>query len=57
MNHARWVLPLAAIMAAGAGGYWLGQNGTILPQVTTSTSSAQTSKPAPSGPVIYYRDP
>ena len=57
MNRARWVLPLAAILTAGVGGYWLGQNGVVLPQLMTSTSSVQTNKPTPSGPVIYYRDP
>jgi Cu(I)/Ag(I) efflux system membrane fusion protein len=57
MNRAQWVLPLAGILAASMGGYWLGQNGVRLPELITSTSSAQTNSPAPSGPIIYYRDP
>ena len=52
MNRYAWLL-LAAIVAAGATGYWLGQNrvGELMP----SPGPADT--PAPSGPVLYYRDP
>jgi membrane fusion protein, copper/silver efflux system len=57
MSRAQWVLPLAAILAVGVGGYWLGHNGVGLPELMTSTSSAQTNRPVSSGPVIYYRDP
>jgi Cu(I)/Ag(I) efflux system membrane fusion protein len=58
MNRTRRVLPiLAAILAAGMGGYWLGHNGIGTSELMTSTGAAQTNAPAPSGPVIYYRDP
>ena len=57
MNRARWVLPLSAILVAGTGGYWLGHNGVGPSELMTSTSLAQMSRPTPSGPVIYYRDP
>jgi membrane fusion protein, copper/silver efflux system len=58
MKHTRWVLAiLAAILAAGMGGYWLGHNGIGTSELMTSTGAAQTNAPAPSGPVIYYRDP
>ncbi len=58
MNRTRRVLPiLAAILAAGMGGYWLGHNGTGTSELMTTTGAAQTNAPAPSGPVIYYRDP
>jgi Cu(I)/Ag(I) efflux system membrane fusion protein len=58
MNPTRRVLPiLAAILAAGTGGYWLGHNGIGTSELMTTTGAAQTNAPAPSGPVIYYRDP
>ena len=57
MNRAQRVLSLTAILAAGTGGYWLGHNGVALPELMTRTSSAQPIRSAPSGPVIYYRDP
>jgi membrane fusion protein, copper/silver efflux system len=51
MTRTRWVLLiLAAILAAGIGGYWLGHRGLGAPKTTTNAT-------APSGPVIYYRDP
>jgi membrane fusion protein, copper/silver efflux system len=57
MKHTRWVLAiLAAILAAGIGGYWLGHNGIGKPDMTT-TGAAQKNGPVPLGPVIYYRDP
>jgi len=44
---------LAAILAAGIGGYWAGRHGVPLPAVTAATELART----PSGPIIYYQDP
>lgn len=59
-------LTLAAILAAGAGGYWAGQRNFALPATPwvqavawlegTATAPAS-ANPAPTGPVIYYRDP
>jgi Cu(I)/Ag(I) efflux system membrane fusion protein len=57
MNRARHMLALAAILAAGAGGYWLGQDGGRLHDFVTSTTSAQTAGHQHSTPIIYYRDP
>jgi len=58
MNRTRRVLPiLAAILAAGIGGYWLGHHGLGTPELMTTTGAARTNVPGPSGPVIYYRDP
>jgi Cu(I)/Ag(I) efflux system membrane fusion protein len=71
-------LTLAALLAAGAAGYWAGLRGFELPPVPWSQSIAwlrsipwlqslpwvgpsttvpASPKPAPTGPVIYYRDP
>ena len=57
------ILFLAAILAAGAGGYWAGQQGLahpmlrqILPRLDEALLPAS-ARPAPSGPVIYYRSP
>ena len=44
---------LAALMAAGTGGYWLARSDVTL----ALTGKAQPPAPAPSGPVIYYQDP
>ncbi|MER8700305.1 efflux RND transporter periplasmic adaptor subunit [Mesorhizobium sp. M1273] len=59
-------LTLAAILAAGAGGYWAGHRNLALPATSwlqtvawlegTATAPASAS-PGPTGPVIYYRDP
>ncbi|MER8444643.1 efflux RND transporter periplasmic adaptor subunit [Mesorhizobium sp. M1066] len=67
MNRAgRTGLTLAAILAAGAGGYWAGHRNLALPATQwlqavawlEGTASAPASaNPAPAGPVIYYRDP
>ena len=46
---------LAAILAAGVGGYWTGHRG--LPAFWSADRSAHTPAEAASGPVIYYRDP
>jgi Cu(I)/Ag(I) efflux system membrane fusion protein len=58
MKQTRWVLLiLAAMLAAGIGGYWLGHNGLGTSELVTSTGAAQTNAAVPFGPVIYYRDP
>lgn len=67
MNRAgRTGLTLAAILAAGAGGYWAGHRNLALPATPwlqavawlEGTAAAPASaNPAPAGPVIYYRDP
>ncbi len=59
-------LTLAAVLAAGAGGYWAGQHPTVLPALPwlhavpglgRTESDPGHANPAASGPVIYYRDP
>src|SRR6202051_3216530 len=58
MSSTRGVLLiLAAILAAGVGGYGLGYLGLGTSEFMTTTGAAQTNAPASSGPVIYYRDP
>jgi membrane fusion protein, copper/silver efflux system len=58
MSSPRRALPiLAAILAAAIGGYWLGHRGLGMSELMTTIGAAQTNGPAPSGPVIYYRDP
>ncbi|BCP52276.1 cation efflux system protein [Kaistia sp. 32K] len=58
-------LTLAAILAAGAGGYWAGHRDLALPDpswlravpwLERAVPPAK-AEPAPSGPVLYYRDP
>lgn len=53
-------LTLAAVLAAGAGGYWAGHRGIAIPGSSTllgaMTVAAETPPPT-SGPVIYYKDP
>jgi Cu(I)/Ag(I) efflux system membrane fusion protein len=44
---------LAAVAAAGAGGYLAGRHGTTMAVPPTARQAA----PAPRGPVIYYQDP
>jgi membrane fusion protein, copper/silver efflux system len=51
------LLILAAILAAGIGGYWIGHRGPGAPGAMRKTGVARTDVRAPSGPVIYYRDP
>jgi Cu(I)/Ag(I) efflux system membrane fusion protein len=46
-------LILAALVAAGTGGYWLARHDVKLPLM----AKAQPPAAAPSGPVIYYQDP
>lgn len=53
-------LTLAAFLAAGAGGYWAGHRGIVIPGSSTlfgATTVAAETPPSPSGPVIYYKDP
>jgi len=47
------VLILAALVAAGIGGFWIGRADLKLPRVMEAKGGPQ----APSGPVIYYQDP
>lgn len=49
------VLILAAVAAAGTGGYWIGQFSPVLPRPTIVAAPTPAAKP--SGPVIYYQDP
>jgi membrane fusion protein, copper/silver efflux system len=48
-------LVLAAVVAAGIGGYWIGQFGPTLPRA--AIVAAQTPVGSASSPVIYYQDP
>lgn len=56
-------LVLAALVAAGVGGYGAGQRGIALPPLPWlpihGLSGAATARaaPAPTGPIVYYRDP
>ena len=50
-------LILAAVTAAGAGGYWIGHNGFAFPGRDTRVPTLAAQGAAPTGPVIYYRDP
>jgi membrane fusion protein, copper/silver efflux system len=56
-------LTLTALVAVGAGGYWVGQRGIALPflpwlQAHGFQSAARAAiVPPPSGAIIYYRDP
>jgi Cu(I)/Ag(I) efflux system membrane fusion protein len=59
-------LTLAAILVAGAGGYWTGHRNLALPATSWlqavawlegSATAPASANPAPTGPVIYYRDP
>jgi membrane fusion protein, copper/silver efflux system len=51
------ILILAALLAAGVGGHWLGQSRLGMPATTVTKDSAQADMHAQSGPVIYYQDP
>lgn len=50
---------LAALVAAGVGGYWAGQRGFVLPTHSPfiSMKTTETGTMAHTGPVLYYRDP
>ena len=52
-------LILAAILAAGTGGYWVGQRGLTLLTHSSFVSMPASSQatPAPAGSILYYRDP
>ncbi|RWA75388.1 MAG: efflux RND transporter periplasmic adaptor subunit [Mesorhizobium sp.] len=59
-------LILAAILAAGAGGYWAGQYKLAVPAIPwlkavdwleNNATAPANANPVPEGPVIYYRDP
>lgn len=53
-------LALAAVVAAGAGGYWAGERGIAIPdalELFGGRSVAAEPTARRSGPVIYYRDP
>ena len=47
------IMVMAAVMAAGAGGYWAAQHRVSVPVPTIANQPA----PVPLGPVIYYQDP
>jgi Cu(I)/Ag(I) efflux system membrane fusion protein len=62
----RTVLTLAAVLATGAAGFWAGQRDFALsdlpwlraiPWVENAAAPSAVAGPAPSGSVIYYRDP
>ncbi len=54
MRRVAWsLLILAAVVAAGVGGYRIGRQGPAVPS-TTATAAQHSSA---SGPVIYYQDP
>src|SRR5829696_4076995 len=60
----RAVLTLAALAAAGAGGYWARDHGVRVPTELTARIPGlerwignAASRPVPTGPVVYYRDP
>ena len=57
MKRERWLVPFAAVLVAGIGGYWLGYKGVDVSDFVTSTSSAQTAGHQHSELIIYYRDP
>jgi Cu(I)/Ag(I) efflux system membrane fusion protein len=47
------IMVMAAVVAAGAGGYWAAQHGLSVPVATTARQPA----PVAVGPAIYYQDP
>jgi Cu(I)/Ag(I) efflux system membrane fusion protein len=57
-------LTLAAVLAAGAGGFWAGHRDLFVPPISwlraipwIDSPTPIQANPMPSGPVIYYRDP
>lgn len=52
-------LLLAAFLAAGVGGYWIGQRGLALSAHSpfVSMKAREQGITAPTGPILYYRDP
>ena len=57
MKRERWLVPFAAVLVAGIGGYWLSHKGIDVSDFMTSASSAQTAGHRHSELIIYYRDP
>lgn len=58
MKHTgQTILILAALVAAGAGGYWIGQFGATMPLSRSGMTAPQAPEDTPSGAVIYYQDP
>lgn len=54
----RNILVLAVVLAAGSGGYWAGRREIALPvPLPPGVSPEPRQSPAPSGQIIYYRDP
>jgi Cu(I)/Ag(I) efflux system membrane fusion protein len=51
------LLVLAAVLAAGIGGYRLGRDDLTKPVAITAGDAAEAAPQAPNGPVIYYQDP
>jgi membrane fusion protein, copper/silver efflux system len=50
-------LALVAIMAAGAGGFWLGTQGMTIPGFLPTAFASRNAPASPIGELIYYRDP
>ena len=56
-------LTLTALVAVGAAGYWVGQRGIALPSLPWlqahgfASPARAVAVTAPSGPIVYYRDP
>ncbi len=58
MKRAGWMfLSIAAIVAAGIGGYWAGYRGLIAHRPVLPNGAASAVVSAPTGAVIYYQDP
>jgi Cu(I)/Ag(I) efflux system membrane fusion protein len=60
MRRTGLFLALVAVPAAGAGGYWAGQHGFVLPgleMLSQVSSEAASAGEAATGPIIYYRHP
>src|SRR3546814_17959637 len=58
----KWLTLLILVLAAIGAGYWLGQEKPSLPSWLSASpagwlGSEEPVTPAPTGPVIYYRDP
>ena len=57
MMQGRWQLSLGAKVQGEEGAVETKLNPIGTSELMTTTGAAQTNGPAPSGPVIYYRDP
>lgn len=53
----RYLIPVAAVVAAAGAGLWAGQTGLLRLPLGMRSNVASTSNPAATGPIIYYRDP